>query len=165
MQIAPINIYIYEYHFFGLSALCSCYVATSLERLDILMVLFFFLESKSGLGIVIRDNAGLVIASCSQLLPQAYLTCEVEALAAVKALTFAQVVGISKAILEGDSKMLMKALVCDDVSMASHRSLIEDVKFNSRYFSQLHYCQVKKEGNKVTHYLTRYVIIVLDLAV
>ena len=62
-------------------------MATSLERLDILMVLFFFLESKSGLGIVIRDNAGLVIASCSQLLPQAYLTCEVEALAAVKALT------------------------------------------------------------------------------
>ena len=92
------------------------------------MVLFFFLESKSGLGIVIRDNAGLVIASCSQLLPQAYLTCEVEALASVKALTFAQVVGISKAILEGDSKMLMKALVCDDVSMASHGSLIEDMK-------------------------------------
>ncbi|KAL0008559.1 hypothetical protein SO802_010061 [Lithocarpus litseifolius] len=83
--------------------------------------------------IVIRDSAGLVIASCSQLLPQAYLTCEVEALAAMKALTFAQVVGVSKAILEGDSKMLMKALVCDDVSMASHGSLIEDVKFNSRH--------------------------------
>ena len=137
MQIAPLNIYIYiyEYHFFGLSASCSCYMATSLERLDILMVLFFFLESKSGLGIVIRDNAGLVIASCSQLLPQAYLTCEVEALAAVKALTFAQVVGISKAILEGDSKMLIKALVCDDVSMASHGSLIEDMKVFYFFFS------------------------------
>ena len=109
----------------------------------------FFLESKSGLGIVIRDNAGLVIASCSQLLPQAYLTCEVEALAAVKALTFAQVVGISKAILEGDSKMLMKALVCDDVSMAAHGSLIEDMKVFFFFFFQLHYSYVKRECNKV----------------
>ena len=38
----------------------------------------------------------------------------------MKALTFAQVVGVSKTILEGDLEMLMKALVCDDVSMASH---------------------------------------------
>ena len=83
----------------------------------------------------------------------------------MKALTFAQVVGVSKAILEGDLEMLMKALVCDDVSMASHRSLIEDVKFNSRFFFQLHYCHVKKEGNKVTHYLTRHAIIVMDLTV
>lgn len=43
-------------------------------------------------------------------------------------------VGVSKAILEGDLEMLMKALVCDDVSMASHGSLIEDIKFNSRFF-------------------------------
>ena len=39
----------------------------------------FSVENKSGLGIVIHDSAGLVIASCTQLLPQAYLTFEVEA--------------------------------------------------------------------------------------
>lgn len=49
----------------------------------------FSAKNKSGLGIVIRDSAGLVIASCSQLLPQACLTCEVEVLVAVKVLTFA----------------------------------------------------------------------------
>ena len=39
----------------------------------------FSVENKSGLGIVIRDSVGLAIASCTQLLLQAYLTCEVEA--------------------------------------------------------------------------------------
>ena len=53
-----------------------------------------------------------------------------------------------------------------DVSLASHRSLIEEVKFNSRFFffSQLHYSHVKREGNKVAHCLARHVITVLDLA-
>ena len=73
-------------------------------------------------------------------------------------------VGISRAILEGDSKMLMKALVCDDVSMASHGSLIEDMKVFF-FFVQLHYSYVKRECNKVAHCLTRYAIIVSDLAV
>ena len=82
-----------------------------------------------------------------------------------KTLIFAQEVGVSKAILEGDSAVFMKALTCDDVSLALHRSLIEDVKFNSRFFfSQLHYSHVKREGNKVAHCLTRHVITVLDLA-
>ena len=66
---------------------------------------------------MIRDSSGLVIASCSKLLPQAYHASEVEALAAMQALVFAQEVGVSKAILEGDSAMLMKTLTCAEVSL------------------------------------------------
>lgn len=58
----------------------------------------------------------------------------------------------------------MKALTCNDVSWASHGYLIEDVKFNSIFFSQLHYSHVKRKGNKVIHCLARHVIIVSDLA-
>ena len=43
----------------------------------------FSTENKFGISVVIRDNLGLVIASCSKLLPQAYHASEVEALAAV----------------------------------------------------------------------------------
>ena len=77
----------------------------------------FSVENKSGIGVVIRDSSGLVIASCSKLLPQAYHASEVEALAAMQALVFAQEVGVSKAILEGDSAMLMKTLTCAEVSL------------------------------------------------
>lgn len=60
----------------------------------------FSAKNKSGLRIVIRDSTSLVIASCFQLLLQAYLASEDEALAAAKALTFAKEVGVSKVILE-----------------------------------------------------------------
>ena len=46
----------------------------------------FSVENKSGIGIVILDSSSLVIASHSQLLPQAYLASEVEALVAAKTL-------------------------------------------------------------------------------
>ena len=48
----------------------------------------FSSENRSGTGVVIRNSAGLVMASCSQCLSQAYSSDEVEAFAAAKALSF-----------------------------------------------------------------------------
>lgn len=90
----------------------------------------FSAENKFGNGVVIRDSSGLVIASCSKLLPQAYHASEVEALVAVQALVFAQEVGVSKAILEFDSAVLMKASTCAEVLLTSYGPLtvsMEDV--------------------------------------
>lgn len=42
-------------------------------------------ENKLGISIVIRDSSGLVIASCSKKLQQAYNSAEVEALAVAMA--------------------------------------------------------------------------------
>ena len=67
-------------------------------------------ENKSGINVVIRDCWGLVIASCSQIVQQAYNSSEIEALAAATALSFAIDIGINKAILEGDSLVVIKAL-------------------------------------------------------
>ena len=46
-------------------------------------------ENKSGINVVIRDCSGLVIASCSEIVQQAYNSSEIEALAAATALSFA----------------------------------------------------------------------------
>ena len=59
--------------------------------------------NKSGIGVVIRDNQGLVIASLVQQISQAYQAIEVEAMAASRALKFGLEFGIHWAILEGDS--------------------------------------------------------------
>ena len=61
--------------------------------------------------------------------------------------------------------MLMKALTCAEVSLASNGPLNEDVKFSSTCFSQLFYSHVRREGNKVVHSLARHVINVFDLTV
>ena len=53
-----------------------------------------FSESNQfGVGVVIQDNNGVVLASCSKKIHQAYKPDEVEALAALKAVTFAHELG------------------------------------------------------------------------
>ena len=60
-------------------------------------------SNMSGIGVVIRDNNGAILASCSEKLPQAYKVDEIGALATLKALSFACELGFQSAILEGDS--------------------------------------------------------------
>ena len=49
----------------------------------------------------------MVLASCSQQIPLAYCPLEIEALAAAIAFQFACKIGISNAVLEGDSLLLI----------------------------------------------------------
>ena len=92
---------------------------------------------------VILNNQGLFIAFLSQQLQQAFHAVEIEALAAARALEFASEIGVEQALLEGDSEVIMKALVEDGGSLASYDLLIQDAKFCSRLFTQLSYFQIK----------------------
>lgn len=55
----------------------------------------FSIQNKVGIGVVIRNSSGLFIASCCRKLPQAYTCEEIEALAVVKALSFALELGFA----------------------------------------------------------------------
>ena len=116
----------------------------------------FVAENKFGIGVVIRDSQGIVIASLSQVLPQAFQAVEVEALGVVRALEFASELGIAQAVLKGDSKVVMDALIEVDVSLSLYGLLIADAKSFSLDFFQLRYSHIKREGNNVTHSLTRH---------
>ncbi|XP_050290157.1 uncharacterized protein LOC126728358 [Quercus robur] len=63
-----------------------------------------------GVGVVIRDNNGAVLPSCSEKIIQAYKAEEIEALAALKALMFAHELSFQNVILEGDALGLIQAL-------------------------------------------------------
>ena len=52
-------------------------------------------EKCSGLGVMVQDNEGLVIAAMATCVPQFLQAIEIEALAANKALEFAQEMGLS----------------------------------------------------------------------
>ena len=78
----------------------------------------FSSSNAAGIGVVIKNNLGQVIASCSEQLPQAFNSVDVEALAAAKAVSFAAKIGITKAVLEGDSLTIMNALSSDHHSLA-----------------------------------------------
>ena len=125
----------------------------------------FTKERKSGIGVVIHDHQGQVIASLSQQISQAYLPLKVEVLAAARALEFGWEVGIGEAVLEGDSELTILALKEDGCSMAAMDHLIQDALTWSDRYIKLLYSYHRREGNKLAHRLTRHSINVLDYKV
>ena len=68
-------------------------------------------KNQSGIGGVVHNSEGLVITSLSQQLPQAFQSLEIEAIVTSRALEFGIEVEVHQAILEGDSAMIMKAMM------------------------------------------------------
>ena len=125
----------------------------------------FSKENKSGVGVVVRDENGLVLGLCTKHLAWAYNAMEVEAMVAATALEFASELGVRRAILEGDSLAVMKALREDEQPLSPTGLLLEDVRFFSQSFEELLYSQTKREGNFVAHSLTRYANSIPDFLV
>ena len=64
----------------------------------------------SGVGIVIWDSDGAVLASCVEKFNQPFKVGDTKALAAMKALSFAHELGFQNIVLEGDALNLIQAL-------------------------------------------------------
>ena len=88
----------------------------------------FSQQGKAGLGVIIRNSEGDVMASMSQQIPLPTIVAQVEALAVRRAAVFALEIGINKAILEGNSETIVKELMEPTPSLALHGHLIQDVK-------------------------------------
>ncbi|XP_075665685.1 uncharacterized protein LOC142635414 [Castanea sativa] len=73
-------------------------------------------EKIFGIGVVIRDHKGLVIASCSKLVYQELCSDDIEATALGWALAFALEIGVKWAISEGDSLNVIKGLMVSNIS-------------------------------------------------
>ena len=136
---------------------------------DILIVNFdgtvFSNSNSSGVGAVIRNYNGVVMASCAEKLNQAYKEEEIEALAALKALQFAYGLGFQNAILEGGSLGLIKALKAEDHNLSPLGLLVEDVKLVANNFVSLSYSHIKRNGNSVTHNLAKHALRISDFQV
>ena len=104
---------------------------------------------------VIRNGDGLVIATLSHPLNQAFKEEEIEALAASRALEFAADIGLDNVILEGDSKVVTQALETKDVGLAAFGLLIRDACTLAGNFSDVSYSHTKRKGNKVAHSLVK----------
>ena len=80
-------------------------------------------------------------------------------------MSFAAEIGITKAVLEGDSLTIMKALSSDHSSLAPFGLMIDDIKFSAENFDQLLYSHVKRECNSVAHCLARHAFNILNFLV
>ena len=107
---------------------------------------------------MIRDSEGAVMASMSQQIPLPTTVAQVEALAARRAAAFALEIGITKAILEGDSETIVKELLEPTPSLALHGHLLQDVKSLQNSFNFLSFTHVFRQGNNVAHAMARRAI-------
>ena len=143
------------------------YYATKIEESNLIFLIFCakIEENISGIGVVVRDENGLVLGSCSKCLPQAYSAVEVEAMAVATTLIFANDIGVRRVILEGDSLAVIKALREGEQPLSPTGPLLEDVRMYSQRFETVLYSHSKREGNSVAHSLARYANSISDFLV
>lgn len=113
-------------------------------------------ENRSGIGVAIRDHTGAVIASLAQSIAPAFLPIEIEAIAAARALEFGEEIGITEAVLEGDSEWIINSLKGGGNSVASVEPLLHDAKVFSSCYEKLLYSHCRRDGNRLAHSLARY---------
>ena len=76
-------------------------------------------------------------------------------MAACRAVEFGSELGLHRAIVEGDSEVVVKALTCKAFGLALYAHLINDVALFSGLYSQLSYSHIRRDGNKIVHNLVR----------
>ena len=122
-------------------------------------------EDSAGLGVVIRNQDGLVMASLSEVTPLPSTVIEVETLAARRAVEFALELGFENIILEGDSEILIKILNRSSRSLASFGHIINDINFLASRFACFSAIHVKRHCNRVAHSLARRALSFYPLSV
>ena len=112
-------------------------------------------KDTAGIGIVVRNSDGLVMASLAQQIPLPPSVIEVETLAARRALEFALELGFERIILEGDSESLDKALKMECRNFTTYGHLVQDILFLNTHLSEFKTSLVRRQGNNLAHSLAR----------
>jgi ribonuclease HI len=112
-------------------------------------------SNEGGIGVVIRDNAGMVIATLSQKIRGPHTVEMVEALAARRAIVFAKEVGIDDVEFEGDAVNVIRDLNSQVSIPTPYGLIIEDAKVILHDLQRSSLSHTCRSGNSVAHALAR----------
>uniref|UniRef100_A0A2N9F5C6 RNase H type-1 domain-containing protein n=1 Tax=Fagus sylvatica TaxID=28930 RepID=A0A2N9F5C6_FAGSY len=112
-------------------------------------------SNTGGLGVVIRDNTGMVIATLSQKVTGNHTVEMIEALAARRAIRFAMEVGVTNAEFEGDAETVIRDLCRTDPIYTPYGLVIEDAKVMLAEIQNFSLSHTRRSGNSVAHALAR----------
>ena len=125
----------------------------------------FTVRDRAGVGVVIRNDAGLVMASLTQQIALPVSVIEVEALAVRRALEFALELGFDDITLEGDSELLIKNLMTGGSQLTHYGNIAADILFLLSHFSKATLSFVKRHCNQLAHSLARRALISPNMSV
>ena len=120
---------------------------------------------KAGLSVVVHDSQGTMIASLSEQAPMPYSSDIAEAMAATRALVFAQELDIDAFVLERDLEVVINTLRSKEALFSSFGHLLESAKSMLVSSICLNFSHVRRNGNKVAHNLARHARNVRGLSV
>ena len=124
----------------------------------------FVKEGLAGLGVVIRNDQGLIMTSLTQQIPLPVSVIAVEVLAAWRALKLTLELGFDKITLEGDTEVLIKSLVTSCNSLAHYGHLTANIHILMSRFSSLSLSHVRRHCNRLAHALARRVSSTPDMS-
>ncbi|XP_075655004.1 uncharacterized protein LOC142625194 [Castanea sativa] len=133
----------------------------SIFKLNFDAALFSSLN-RSGLGAVIRNEKGEVMATMAAKGPEVFCSEKTELLACRKAIEFAVDAGFSKLVIEGDNNFAMKAILAlkDDQSM--FRNVIGDIQHLIRNLNWVSIECTMRGRNRVAHVLAQFARNIID---
>ena len=122
-------------------------------------------KGEAGIGVVVRDSHGMVIASLTEKIQLPSSSDEVEALAAVRAMTLAMDLNLPSFIVKGDSEVVISALRKEEESFSSFGHLISSIKHYLHSCFCISFSHTRRSGNSVAHSLAKFAKYIVDLSV
>lgn len=104
---------------------------------------------EAGLGVVIRNHEGEVMAALSEKIPLPPSVTQLELLATRRAALFVQEVGLSNSILEGDLEIIINSLRKGDMFQYAFGHLIQDTLIYVNSLQSFSFSHVYRQGNFV----------------
>jgi ribonuclease HI len=112
-------------------------------------------SNEAGIGVVVRDREGKVMASLVQKVRHPQSVECIEAWAAKRAVKFVTEIGITEAEFEGDSTTIVAALNNHSPVLTPYGHLITDAKILANGLKSYSFTHVKRQGNGLAHALAR----------
>lgn len=109
----------------------------------------------AGIGVVIHDSEGEVIAALLERISLPPSVENVEAMSCRRAMHFALEIGIRDVVFEGDSEVIFKHLTSDSDCLAAFGNLVDDSRRAAANFISCSFSHVKRKGNAVADNLAK----------
>ena len=114
-------------------------------------------SNEAGVGVVVRNDRGVVRATLSEKILMPSLVEVLEMLAIRRATIFANKLGFKDVCFEGDVEGVMRSIREEDSSNAFMGHLVKDFKSIAGLFQTYFISHVRRQSNNVAHALAREV--------
>ncbi|XP_050252787.1 uncharacterized protein LOC126699161 [Quercus robur] len=109
----------------------------------------------AGIGIIARNHVGEAVGALSSPIPMAQSVADIEALACLKAVQFALEIGLNRVVIEGDSAVIINALLHGAGELASFGNILDDIRLHSSVFPFVEFVHVSRICNSVADALAK----------